>query len=134
MQCPPALARGPSLTCQPFLRRSAVVGHFDHPHGRPWKDIDQKVTAGLASIVGAEEAEVACTSTLTSNLHNLFVSFYRPEKGKGAKRRKILVEGKAFPSDQVRLALAQPANRRATDSWPGFLHSTLFSRTSTYTG
>lgn len=45
---------------------------------------------------------MACTSTLTSNLHNLFVSFYRPEKGDGAKRRKILVEGKAFPSDQVR--------------------------------
>ena len=89
-----------------LLGCSAVVGHFDHPHGRPWKDIDQTVTAGLAAIVGAEEAEVACTSTLTSNLHNLFVSFYRPEKGEGAKRRKILVEGKAFPSDQVRPAFA----------------------------
>jgi hypothetical protein len=89
-----------------LLGRSAVVGHFDHPHDRPWKDIDQTVTAGLAAIVGAEEAEVACTSTLTSNLHNLFVSFYRPEKGEGAKRRKILVEGKAFPSDQVRPAFA----------------------------
>jgi kynureninase len=84
--------------------KRAVVGHFDHPHGRPWKDIDQTVTPQLATLVGALPSEVACTSTLTSNLHNLFVSFFRPEKE--GKRRKILVEGKAFPSDQVRSPLA----------------------------
>ena len=30
----------------------AVYGHFAHPHERPWKDIDQCVTPGLARLVG----------------------------------------------------------------------------------
>ncbi|KAL7412870.1 pyridoxal phosphate-dependent transferase [Mrakia frigida] len=77
----------------------AVLGHFSHPQSRPWKSIDETVTPSLASIVGAaSSSEVACTSTLTSNLHNLFVTFYQPEKE--GKRKKILMEGKAFPSDQ----------------------------------
>lgn len=80
------------------LYRRAVLGHFDHPHDRPWKSIDEKVTPALAAVVGAaSESEVACTSTLTSNLHNLFVTFFRPK----GNRTKILMEGKAFPSDQV---------------------------------
>ncbi|CED84498.1 kynureninase [Phaffia rhodozyma] len=100
---------GNSLGLQPTLAREliqqemdvwsskAVLGHFDHPHDRPWKSIDDKVVPALKAVVGAStESEVACTSTLTSNLHNLFVTFFRPE----GKRTKILVEGKAFPSDQ----------------------------------
>jgi hypothetical protein len=35
--------------------------------------------------------------SLTSNLHALFTSFYKPTP----KRHKIMCEGKAFPSDQV---------------------------------
>lgn len=94
----------PVLLLYPFLLlfnfSSAVLGHFSHPHSRPWKSIDEIVTPSLASIVGAaSSSEVACTSTLTSNLHNLFVTFYQPEKE--GKRKKILMEGKAFPSDQV---------------------------------
>lgn len=39
--------------------------------------------------------------SLTSNLHTLFTSFYKPTP----KRHKIMFEGKAFPSDQVRSSL-----------------------------
>jgi kynureninase len=82
------------------LRRigdSAVTGHFRHPHARPWKHVDEPLTPSLARLVGAKESEVAHSSTLTSNLHNLFTSFYRPDK----TRWKIVIEKGSFPSDWV---------------------------------
>jgi kynureninase len=52
-----------------------------------------------AKIVGALPIEVVVTHSLTTNLHLLMASFYRPE----GKRTKILCEAKAFPSDQYAL-------------------------------
>jgi len=78
---------------------SSVTGHFSHPHNRPWKHVDRPLTPHLAKLVGAKESEVAHTSTLTSNMHNLFTSFYRPT----AKRWKIVIEQGSFPSDWVGL-------------------------------
>ncbi|WVQ97101.1 kynureninase [Kwoniella sp. CBS 9459] len=72
-----------------------VTGHFQHPHNRPWKHVDAPLTPHLANIVGAKESEVAHTSTLTSNMHNLFTSFYKPTK----ERWKIVIEKGSFPSD-----------------------------------
>ncbi|WVW82086.1 kynureninase [Kwoniella bestiolae CBS 10118] len=74
---------------------SSVTGHFSHPHKRPWKHVDQPLTPHLAKLVGAKESEVAHSSTLTSNMHNLFTSFYRPTK----ERWKIVIEKGSFPSD-----------------------------------
>ena len=51
----------------------------------------------MAPIVGAETNEVAVMETLTANLHLLLASFYTPNKD----RYKIIIEGKAFPSDHV---------------------------------
>eukprot|EP00055_Hartaetosiga_balthica_P011009 m.48869 g.48869 ORF g.48869 m.48869 type:complete len:452 (+) comp7420_c1_seq1:36-1391(+) len=73
-----------------------VTGHFPDGQGtRPWVSIDSTVTGKCAKIVGAEEDEVAIMNSLTANLHLLMVPFYVPTKA----RFKIIVEGKAFPSD-----------------------------------
>lgn len=50
----------------------------------------------MADIVGAEPSEVAVMGSLTANLHLLMGSFYRPT----THRYKIMIEGKAFPSDR----------------------------------
>ena len=65
----------------------------------PWMPYHELFTAKIAKIVGAKENEVAVTHSLTTNLHLLMVSFYRPKNN----RTKILCEKKAFPSDQYAL-------------------------------
>ncbi|OAV88574.1 kynureninase [Puccinia triticina 1-1 BBBD Race 1] len=74
----------------------AVQGHFVHSEGRNWKSITDLVDPILARLVGAStSAEVACTGSLTTNLHILMTTFYRPTK----ERYKILCEANCFPSD-----------------------------------
>ena len=51
----------------------------------------------MAPLVGAMKSEVAVMETLTANLHLLMASFYRPT----LEKYKIIIEGKAFPSDHV---------------------------------
>lgn len=98
----------------------AVEGHFDHPFDRPWVSITDHANPLLAELVGmqcflwssklvcqvlmfpcltlgAKENEIACMGSLTSNLHLLMNTFYKPT----ATRHKILCEAKAFPSDWV---------------------------------
>lgn len=76
--------------------KRAVVGHFTHPHDRPWTEFCDGITPLLSEIVGAKEKEVACMGTLTNNLHLMMDSFYTPTP----ERYKILCEARAFPSDQ----------------------------------
>lgn len=77
-----------------------VYGHFkplsDSPLP-PFVDIDEDVKADMATLVGSGREEVAVMQTLTMNLHAMMLSFYRPTQG----RWKIVLEGKAFPSDHV---------------------------------
>lgn len=76
-----------------------VFGHFTNYEGGlpPWLHIDDAVKNQTAKIVGAHPSEVVVMETLTANLHLLMASFYRPTKD----RWKIIIEGKAFPSDHV---------------------------------
>ncbi len=74
-----------------------VEGHFQARH--PWFSYHEMFKQPAANIVGALPHEVTAMNTLTTNLHLLLVSFYRPTK----QRYKIICEQKAFPSDQYAL-------------------------------
>jgi len=74
-----------------------VEGHFEAKN--PWVSYHEMFAEPLANLVGAKPVEVAAMNGLTSNLHLLMVSFYRPTK----ERYKIICEAKAFPSDQYAL-------------------------------
>jgi kynureninase len=100
---------GHSLGLQPSTARAAVEleldewakygveGHFKSTN--PWFSYHERLTPPMAKIVGAENSEVVCMNSLTTNLHLLFVSFYRPTP----ERYKIISEAKMFPSDRYLL-------------------------------
>ena len=70
-----------------------VEGHF---HSRmPWFRYQDFLTDQIADLLGAKPVEVVAMNSLTTNLHLLLVSFYRPTKS----RYKIICEYDAFPSD-----------------------------------
>ena len=71
----------------------AVEGH--RKARRPWYDYHLRAREALARVVGAKPDEVVAMNGLTTNLHLLMLSFHRPE----GRRRKILMEKPAFPSD-----------------------------------
>ena len=103
---------GNSLGLQPTLARKyiqqyldtwatkGVFAHFkkiEDSNLVPFMNMDESVQEDMAKIVGAKRDEVAIMQTLTVNLHLMMASFYKPTKG----RWKIILEGKAFPSDHV---------------------------------
>src|SRR5450755_3474118 len=67
---------------------------------RPWIPYHENLTAGLAELTGAAPQEVVAMNSLTVNLHLMLATFYRPR----GKRRKILIEAGAFPSDRHAIA------------------------------
>ncbi|WGK65165.1 kynureninase [Croceiramulus getboli] len=74
--------------------RLGVEGHFEALN--PWMPYHESLSKSMANIVGAKPREVVVMNTLTTNLHLMMVSFYRPTD----KRFKIVVEADAFPSDK----------------------------------
>lgn len=101
---------GHSLGLQPRQVRESVLevlddwaqlgveGHF--AARRPWLSYHELLTESTARLVGALPAEVVVMNTLTVNVHLMMVSFYRPM----AKRKRILIESGAFPSDRYAVA------------------------------
>ncbi|XP_071243357.1 kynureninase-like [Salvelinus alpinus] len=96
---------GNSLGLQPKMAKKyideeldkwAKMGVHGHVQGsRPWAWAENNIEELMANVVGAKAEEVALMNGLTVNLHILLLSFYKPT----AKRHKILLEDKAFPSD-----------------------------------
>ncbi|KAM8791983.1 kynureninase isoform 1-T1 [Rhynchonycteris naso] len=79
------------------LQKWAKMGAYGHEVGkRPWITGDETIASLMNDIVGANEKEIALMNALTVNLHLLLLSFFKPTP----KRYKILLEAKAFPSDQ----------------------------------
>ncbi|KAI7112613.1 Kynureninase, partial [Hortaea werneckii] len=102
--CGNSLGLQPTLTqkyFQQYLQTWAskgVFGHFKEVEDSnlvPWLHVDDDVVGDMAKVVGALPSETAVMQTLTANLHLMMASFYRPTKD----RYKIILEGKAFPSD-----------------------------------
>ncbi len=97
---------GNSLGLQPKGTRAAVEqelkdwaelgveGHFEGKN--PWYSYHEIFREPAAALVGGVPGEVVVMNTLTTNLHLMMVSFYRPTP----ERYRILVEDGAFPSDQ----------------------------------
>ena len=73
--------------------RLAVEGHMAAQ--TPWYSYHENFRESGARLVGALAGEVVFMNALTVNLHLLMASFFRPT----ARRRKILIEESAFPSD-----------------------------------
>jgi kynureninase len=100
---------GNSLGCQPkntltyiqdILQQWAHDGVESFFKGNnPWMDYHAHLQKPLATIMGALPEEITVMNQLTVNLHLMLVSFYQPN----GKKRKILCEQKAFPSDQYTL-------------------------------
>ncbi|MBQ48113.1 MAG: kynureninase [Zetaproteobacteria bacterium] len=63
---------------------------------KPWVSFHELLAKNMGDVVGAKPDEVVMMNSLTTNLHLMMVSFYRPK----GKRTKIVIEGGAFPSDQ----------------------------------
>lgn len=74
--------------------RLGVEGHLHAAH--PWLPYHEFLTEKMARVVGALPIETVVMNSLTVNLHLMLVSFYRPE----GRRRKIIIEKGAFPSDR----------------------------------
>lgn len=91
-----------------------VEGHVQAKN--PWLSYHELLAEPMARVVGARPIEVVCANTLTTNLHVLMTSFYRPTK----KRFKILIESDAFPSD--RYAVASQAHLHGFDPDEAILH------------
>jgi len=100
---------GNSLGLQPKTTRTIIEEELDDwahfgvdghlKSRRPWYSYHEELTSLAAEIVGAKDIETVVTHSLTTNIHLLLVSFYQPK----GKRKKILCEKKAFPSDQYAL-------------------------------
>ncbi|MFC3549603.1 kynureninase [Lysobacter cavernae] len=93
--------RGARAHVEEVLDKWAMEGVEGHFTGQAqWMPYHELVREPLARLVGAQPSEVVAMNTLTTNLHLMMVSFYRPTR----ERPAILIEAGAFPSDRHAVA------------------------------
>ena len=91
-----------------------TLGVEGHVHAQnPWLPYHELLCKKMARVIGADPIETVVMNSLTVNLHLLMVSFYRPT----GKRRKIMIERGAFPSDQY--AVESQIEFHRNESEPG---------------
>ena len=104
-----AYLAGNSLGLQPRAVRGAIdevlhewatLGVDGHLEGRhPWVAYHETMRDAVARLVGARPGEAVVMNSLTTNLHVMMRSFYRPTP----RRFRIAIEGDVFPSDRYAL-------------------------------
>ena len=72
----------------------AVEAHMNADN--PWFDYHSLLTKSMSTIVGSKNKETVVMNSLTTNLHLLMISFFKPNKYK----YKIIIDTPAFPSDK----------------------------------
>lgn len=101
--CGNSLGLQPKETEQALLQElndwklHGVEGHFRAGH--PWYSYHEFLKENMAAVVGALPSETTLMNSLTTNLHLMLVSFYRPTK----QRYKIIYDWSPFPSDRYAL-------------------------------
>lgn len=78
--------------------RMGVAGH--HAALQPWIDYAEQAQHGLSLLTGAAAEDVLAMNALTTNLHLLLSSFYRPQ----GQRTRVMIESGAFSSDRHAIA------------------------------
>jgi len=106
---------GHSLGLQPksaasYIRRVLESWHWEGVEAyfserARWVDYAERLRPKIAPLLGAEPESIAIAHTLTTNLHLLLASFYRPDR----QRYLILTEQEPFPSDMYALKTATAA-------------------------
>ena len=101
---------GHSLGLMPLTARAEMnqeldewerLGLFGHEHARrPWIPYHELMLPEVSRLFGCERDEIVLMNSLTVNLHLMLASFYRPN----GRRKSILMEAGAFPSDRYALA------------------------------
>ncbi|MDQ0482039.1 kynureninase [Guptibacillus hwajinpoensis] len=61
----------------------------------PWFYMAEKIGSMTSSLIGARSEETITTGSITTNLHQMLSTFYKPE----GRKTKILADSLTFPSD-----------------------------------
>ncbi|MBI65823.1 MAG: kynureninase [Candidatus Marinimicrobia bacterium] len=75
-------------------KKLGVSGHIEGKS--PWFDYHTLLTPSMSKIVGSKEEETVIMNSLTTNLHLLMVSFFKPTKDKF----NIIIDTPTFSSDK----------------------------------
>jgi len=73
------------------------LGVLGHTQGNsPWFDYHTFLTSSMSNVIGSKLNETVIMNSLTTNLHLLMVSFFRPTKN----QFNIIIDTPVFPSDK----------------------------------